>query len=76
MSPVSFIPNTKNREFLAKMTEGRKLPKTQVINHALDLMRRYTLKKELMEGFSLQREEDVLESMSDFNDYLAIVDSE
>ena len=76
MSPTSFILNIKNHEFISRMVSHENITKTEVINHALDLYRKYMLKKELVEGFSRQTDEDVREAMSDFNDYLSIVDSE
>lgn len=74
MSPTSFILNKQNHNFLMGYVKKNSITKTQVINYALDLFRKYNLKKELIEGFSQKTQEDVDEAMSDFEDYLSIVD--
>ncbi len=72
---TSFIPNERNQQFMSTLIQkGQK--KTQIVNKALDLYRKYYLAKDLQESFSAQTDEDVAEAMSDFEDYLRIVDEQ
>ena len=73
---TSLILSEPNARFVSSEAEKRAMTKTRIINHALDLYRKYELQRELIEGFSSQTEEDLVEAMSDFDDYLRIVDSE
>lgn len=73
---TSLILTEPNAQFVSSEARRNSLTKTHIINQALDLYRKYQLKKDLVEGFSSQTKEDVAEAMSDFEDYLRIVDSE
>ncbi len=73
---TSLILTPPNQQFVESEARRNDLTKTKVINEALELYRKYKLKKELVEGFSNQTDEDVAEAMENFDDYLAIVDGE
>lgn len=73
---VSLNLTQPNAQFVETEVRNRQLTKTRIINQALDMYRKYQLRKDLIEGFSAQTDEDVAEAMSDFEDYLRIVDSE
>ena len=75
MSPTSIILNANNQAFVTQQSKQNAITKTKIINQALDLYRKYTLKKDLVKGFSQQTNEDVTEAMSDFEDYLKIIES-
>ncbi len=47
---------------------------SSIIDSALDLYRKYKLKKELMEEAAMETEDDIKEAMSDFGDYQNIID--
>jgi hypothetical protein len=73
---TSFILNKQNHQFLSSYTKSHSLSKSKAINHALDMLRKYVLQKEMREGFSKQSDEDVAGAMSDFADYIKIIESE
>lgn len=62
-------------QFVENLSAEEKTSKSSVVTHALDLYRKFRLKKELREAAKAQTKEDVEEAMSDFEDYLKIVDS-
>ncbi len=72
--PLSVRIRFVNAQFIKKLSEISKTPVSQIADEAINLYRKFKLKKELQEGFSSQTEEDRKEAMSDFNDYLSIVD--
>jgi len=73
---TSLVLTEPNARFVKSEAKNKEITKTRIINHALDMYRKYQLKKELIEGFSAQTDEDVAEAMENFDDYLRIVDSE
>ncbi len=73
---TSLVLTAFNQQFVMSRVQQTGMTKTKIINHALDLYRKHLLQKDLVEGFSEQTDEDVAEAMSDFEDYLKIVDSE
>jgi len=64
-----------NFRFLSEESKKRKTTKTDVVNYALDMYRKYKLKQEIQEGFKSQSKEDLDLAMSDFDDYFNIVKS-
>lgn len=72
---VSLILSTPNAQFVEMEVRNRHLTKTRIINQALDMYRKYMLQKDMVEYFENQTDEDVAEAMSDFDDYLRIVDA-
>ena len=73
---TSLVLTAFNQQFVMSQVQRTGMTKTKIINHALDLYRKNLLQKDLVEGFSEQTDEDVAEAMSDFEDYLKILDSE
>ncbi len=70
MTVISFRPETKNLEFLQSV----KVPKTKLLNSALEMYRKYLLRKEIREWFSLQTEEDLDLCNTDFWEYISIIE--
>ena len=68
---TSFAITSENNIFLKKYATN----KSAFINKALETYKKYILLKELKKGFTSQTEEDVIDSMSDFENYLSIVDN-
>jgi len=62
-----------NFRFLSKESQKNKVTKTDIVNLALDMYRKYKLKKEIQEGFKSQKQEDLELAMSDFDDYFDFV---
>lgn len=73
---TSLVLTEPNAQFVMSEVRRRSMTKTHIINQALDMYRKYKLRKDLIEGFSSQTKEDVAEAMENFDDYLRIVDSE
>ncbi|GEM_PF-5979479 len=72
--PLSVRIRFSNAQFIKELSATLKVPVSQLADEAINLYRKYRLKKELQEAFSSQTDEDAKEAMSDFNDYLTIVD--
>lgn len=73
---TSLVLTEPNARFVKAEAKNRAMTKTRIINQALDLYRKYQLKKEMVEYFENQTDADVAEAMENFDDYLRIVDSE
>ena len=73
---TSLVLTESNAQFVMSEARRKSMTKTRIINQALDLYRKYQLKKDLVEYFKSQTAEDVAEAMENFDDYLRIVDSE
>ena len=73
---TSLVLTESNAQFVMSEARRNAMTKTRIINQALDMYRKYKLRKDLIEGFSSQTKEDVAEAMENFDDYLRIVDSE
>ncbi|MBU0706289.1 hypothetical protein KJ657_03365 [Patescibacteria group bacterium] len=72
---TSLVLTEPNAQFVTSEARRKEITKTRIINQALDMYRKYKLRKDLIEGFSSQTDKDVAEAMSDFDDYLRIIDS-
>lgn len=72
---LSVMVKNNNISFVRESSDIEKVSISCVVDCALDLYRKYKIKKELMEEASLETEEDVKEANSDFDDYLNIVDN-
>ena len=72
MTVISFRPELENLQFLQSV----KIPKTQILNSALDVYRKYLLRKEIREWFSLQSEQDLQLCNADFEDYISLIKKE
>lgn len=73
---TSLVLTEPNARFVQSEVRRGEITKTRIINQALDMYRKYRLKKEMVEYFENQTAEDVAEAMENFDDYLRIVDSE
>ena len=71
---TSLLLEDRNYDFLNTITKQRSVTKTHVINKALELYRKYSLRSSLREGFSSQDDEDVLLASLDFDDYQKIIE--
>ena len=72
--PLSIRIRFLNATFIKELSRASHTPVSQLADEAINLYRKYRLKKQLQEAFMSQTEEDAKEAMSDFNDYLTIVD--
>jgi len=73
-NPVSVTITTQNLSFVQEEAKNKRKTKSEIIDAALDLYRKFKLKQDLVEGFSKQTNEDANEAMSDFADYFKIID--
>lgn len=73
---TSFAPKEANLQFLENYSQKLKSNKSELINTALDMYRRYCLRKDLRKGFSEQDDADIALAMSDFLGYLSVIDDE
>ena len=64
-----------NIYFLKKLSNQTKTPISQHLERALDFYRKFVTWQDLQEAGSEQTKEDVSEAMSDFGDYLNIIES-
>ncbi len=61
-------------QFIDKIAKKQSRTKSDIIDSVLNQYRKFLLKKELIEGAMSQTKEDVNEVMSDFGDYLTMLD--
>lgn len=73
-SITSFSPKSQNLSFLNTFPQKYKMNKSELINTAFDMYRKYCLRKEMREGFAQQTDEDVKLAMSDFQDYQSLIE--
>ncbi len=73
MTVISFRPEFENLQFL---NEFANISKTELINKALSVYKKYLLRKELREWFLLQSEEDLSLCNADFADYISLLEKE
>ena len=69
---VSVTLNQNNLQFVEKIAKKEKKSKSEIIDYALEIYRKFRLKSDIMAGFKNQTEEDAADAMSDFSDYLKI----
>ena len=72
---ISLRLKNENVEFIRSISSNLKISHSSLVDEALDNYRKYVLRKELREGFSEQDDQDIKDSMSDFQDYLSIIDN-
>lgn len=65
-----------NLGFLEKLVKEKSTTKSGMIDAMLDWWRKYYLKKDLIECFKNQTEEDVEEAMADLDEYLSNLDKD
>lgn len=73
MSPLSIRVSKHNQNFLEQMA-GRGKSKTEIVNHALDLLRKMQLQSELSSMATEDTESDVLFAEEGMEDYLTLLD--
>ncbi len=69
---VSVTLNQNNLQFVEKIAKKEKKSKSEIIDYALEIYRKFRLKSDIMAGFKNQTEEDAADAMSDFSDYLKL----
>ncbi len=70
---ASILLFPQNYEFVSQEAKDLRTSKTDIINKALFLYRKFKLKKKIQEGFMEQSKEDSELAMSDFGDYFKII---
>ncbi len=73
MTPLSVRVSESNQAFLTTMID-RGTSKSELVNHALDLLRKIQLQKELTELASDDFDENAQLANLDMNDYLDLLD--
>lgn len=74
--PLSVLLEQKNDFFMRALIQESAQTKTEIVNRAIDLYRKYTLRKQIEKGFQAQGAEDLTLAMSDFDDYYHIINQE
>ena len=72
-SAVSVTLNQNNLQFIEKIAKKEKKSKSEIIDYALGIYRKFRLKNDIITGFKSQTKEDTADAMSDFSDYLKLV---
>lgn len=75
MNPLSIRITENNQAFIEKMIH-RGVSKTDVVNNALDLLRKAQLQRELTAMATDNPEEDLRMAEIDLNDYLNLLEDE
>ncbi|MCG2701138.1 hypothetical protein L6267_03170 [Candidatus Parcubacteria bacterium] len=70
---VSVTLNQANIQFVEKIAKKEKKSRSEIIDYALEVYRKFRLRNDVIAGFKDQTEEDVLDAMSDFRDYFNLV---
>ena len=71
---VSVTLDQLNLQFVEKIAKKEKKSKSEIIDYALEVYRKFSLRNDIIAGFKNQTEEDVSDAMSDFKDYLKLVE--
>lgn len=71
---VSITLDQNNLQFVEKIAKKEKKSKSEIIDYALGVYRKFRLKSDIMAGFKNQTEDDAADAMSDFSDYLKLAD--
>ncbi len=71
---ISMTLKQNNLKFVEQVAKQEKKSKSEIVDNILNAYRKYKLKKDIIEGFKSQTKEDVIDVMSDFDDYLSIID--
>ncbi|MCK5319960.1 hypothetical protein KAJ61_01060 [Candidatus Parcubacteria bacterium] len=67
---VSVTLNQINLQFVENIAKKEKKSKSEIVDYALEMYRKFKLRSDIIAGFKSQTEEDVSGAMSDFKDYL------
>lgn len=71
---ISMTINQNNLRFIEKIAVQKKQSKSEIVDNILNVYRKHKLKNDIMEGFKSQTKEDFSNAMSDFEDYLDIIE--
>ena len=71
---ISLTLNQNNLQFVEKIAKKEKKSKSEIIDYALKIYRKFKLRNDIIVGFKNQTQEDVLDAMSDFGDYLKVIE--
>ena len=71
---VSITLDQINLQFVAKIAKEEKKSKSDIVDYALKAYRKFRLKNDIIAGFKKQTKKDVSDAMSDFGDYLNLVE--
>ena len=71
---VSVTLNQNNLQFVEKIAKQEKKSKSEIVDRVLSMYRKFKLKKDVIAGFKSQTKADVQDAMSDFNNYLSIIE--
>ncbi len=71
---ISMTLKQNNLKFVEQVAKQEKKSKSEIVDNILNAYRKYKLKKDIIEGFKSQTKEEVIDVMSDFDDYLSIID--
>lgn len=71
---ISMTLKQHNLKFIEKVAKQEKKSKSEIVDSIVNAYRKYKLKKDIIAGFKSQTKEDVMDAMSDFDDYLDIID--
>lgn len=71
---VSVTLNQINLQFVEKTAKKEKKSKSEIVDYALEMYRKFRLRNDIIAGFKSQTKEDVSDAMSDFRDYLSLSD--
>jgi len=71
---TSFTLRKDNLRFLDTIAKAKDKSRSDIVDSILGAYRKFRLKKEIMAGFGKQSHEDISDAMSDFRDYLTIID--
>lgn len=74
MNPLSIRVSENNRSFLEQMADRGKT-KTEIVNDALDLLRKAQLQSELTSMATRSSKEDISLAEEGFEDYLTLLDN-
>ena len=71
---VSVTLNQTNIQFVENIAKKEKKSKSEIVDSALEIYRKFRLRNNIIAGFKNQTDEDVSDVMSDFSDYLNLAD--
>ena len=71
---VSVTLNQINLQFVENTAKKEKKSKSEIVDYALEMYRKFRLRNDIIAGFKSQTKEDVSDAMSDFRDYLNLSD--
>jgi len=71
---ISLTIQKMNLQFVNDVAKRDKKTRSEIVDALIDAYRKYRLKKGIIAGFKSQSTADVTEAMSDFSEYLTVVD--